>query len=68
MRYDLPTSRWRKSTYSNGGSGSCVETQRTADGLVAVGDSKDRALGAFTFPTSAWNAFVDAAKRSTFAD
>ena len=34
MRYDLPTSRWRKSTYSNGGSGSCVETQRTADGLV----------------------------------
>ncbi|MGW6696116.1 DUF397 domain-containing protein, partial [Rhodococcus sp. NPDC054953] len=26
MRYGLPIARWRKSSYSNGGSGSCVET------------------------------------------
>jgi hypothetical protein len=58
MRHDLPADRWRKSSHSSGGSGNCVEIQATDDGLLAVGDSKDRARGAFTFPTSAWTAFV----------
>lgn len=58
MRYGLPIARWRKSSYSNGGSGSCVETQLTDDGLVAVGDSKDRSRGAFVFPGAAWSVFL----------
>ncbi|WP_308457868.1 DUF397 domain-containing protein [Streptomyces sp. SM12] len=65
MRYDLPTDRWRKSSYSDGGSGSCVEVQVTHDGNLAVGDSKDRALGAFVFPLSAWEPFVSTVKAST---
>jgi hypothetical protein len=58
MRHDLPADQWRKSSYSSGGSGSCVEIQTTDDGRIALGDSKDRALGAFTFPSTAWTAFV----------
>ncbi|MFE9457664.1 DUF397 domain-containing protein [Streptomyces californicus] len=49
-----------KSSYSGDNGGSCVETQPTADGLVAVGDSKDRTLGAHTFGRDQWRAFVAA--------
>ncbi|MFD8944910.1 DUF397 domain-containing protein [Streptomyces californicus] len=49
-----------KSSYSGDNGGSCVETQPTADGLVAVGDSKDRTLGAHTFGRDHWRAFVTA--------
>jgi hypothetical protein len=58
MRHDLPADQWRKSSYSNGGTGSCLEIQATDDGLLAVGDSKDRSQGAFAFPSTAWTAFV----------
>lgn len=40
--------------------GSCVETQVTSDDLVAVGDSKDRGLGAQVFGPASWRVFVDA--------
>lgn len=63
MRHDLPASQWRKSSYSNGGSGNCLETQVTPEGLVAVSDSKDRARGAFTFSATEWGVFVDMVKR-----
>jgi uncharacterized protein DUF397 len=58
MRHDLPADRWRKSSYSSGGSGNCIEIQAADDGLLAVGDSKDRSRGAFAFPATAWTAFV----------
>ncbi|MDT0266901.1 DUF397 domain-containing protein [Streptomyces sp. DSM 44915] len=64
MRYDLPAAKWRKSSYSNGGTGSCVETQLTHDGLVAMGDSKDRARGAFVFAPATWTSFVDHVKKT----
>lgn len=60
MRFDLPEHGWRKSSYSSGDAGACLETQPTDDGLLAVGDSKDRARGAFTFPGAAWSSFVAA--------
>ncbi|MBU7598562.1 DUF397 domain-containing protein [Streptomyces sp. P38-E01] len=63
MRHDLPAHLWHKSSYSNGGSGNCLETQLTADGLVAVGDSKDRTRGAFAFSPTEWAAFVDLIKQ-----
>jgi hypothetical protein len=65
MRTDLPANRWRKSSYSEGGSAQCVVTQDTDDRLIAVGDSKDLARGAFVFPAAAWSAFVQSVKQDT---
>ncbi|GAA1913940.1 DUF397 domain-containing protein [Streptomyces sodiiphilus] len=62
MRYGLPNERWRKSSYSNGGSGNCVETQLTEDGLIAIGDSKDRSQGALVVPAGGWKVFIASLK------
>ncbi|MEV0261565.1 DUF397 domain-containing protein [Streptomyces sp. NPDC050617] len=63
IRNDLPESRWKKSSYSADQGGTCVETQAIDGGLVAVGDSEARALGAFIFLPVAWVEFVGAVKR-----
>ncbi|MFE7115607.1 DUF397 domain-containing protein [Streptomyces sp. NPDC057654] len=68
IRNDLPKDRWKKSSYSGDQGPTCIETQPTDDGLVAVGDSKNRALGAFVFPPAAWAEFVGAVKRGDFGD
>ncbi|MYT40638.1 DUF397 domain-containing protein [Streptomyces sp. ZEA17I] len=60
VRYGLPDSAWVKSSYSGDNGGTCVETQSTPDGRIAVGDSKDRVLGAHTFAPAPWQAFVTA--------
>ncbi|GAB2769339.1 DUF397 domain-containing protein [Streptomyces daliensis] len=62
MRHDLPRDKWQKSSYSPDNGGQCVEKQVTADGLVAVGDSKHRDLGAHTFSPAQWQAFVAAVR------
>ncbi|MGW1206288.1 DUF397 domain-containing protein [Streptomyces cyaneofuscatus] len=62
VRYGLPVSAWVKSSYSGDNGGTCIETQATPDGLVAIGDSKDRALGAHTFAPAQWQAFVTAVR------
>ncbi|MDX2405230.1 DUF397 domain-containing protein [Streptomyces microflavus] len=61
-RYGLPDGAWVKSSYSGDNGGSCIETQSTPDGLVAVGDSKDRTLGAHTFAPAEWQTFVTAVR------
>ncbi|WP_335937065.1 DUF397 domain-containing protein [Streptomyces sp. PTD5-9] len=61
-RHDLPADAWTKSSYSTDNGGECVETQTTPDGLVAVGDSKDRGLGAHTFGPIPWQVFVTAVR------
>ncbi len=66
IRKNLPEGWWKKSSYSGSQQSDCVETQRTADGLVAVGDSKQRALGAFVFPPAVWGEFVRAVRRGEF--
>ena len=38
---DLPSAKWRKSSYSNGNGGACVEVVRDLPDAVAVRDSKD---------------------------
>ncbi|MET8731133.1 DUF397 domain-containing protein [Streptomyces parvus] len=55
-----------KSSYSGDNGGSCIETQSTPDGLIAVGDSKDRTLGAHTFGSEQWRAFVTAVRNGSF--
>ncbi|MET7874716.1 DUF397 domain-containing protein [Streptomyces cyaneofuscatus] len=62
VRYGLPVSAWVKSSYSGDNGGTCIETQSTPDGLVAVGDSKDRTLGAHTFAPAPWQVFVTAVR------
>ncbi|MBT2366152.1 DUF397 domain-containing protein [Streptomyces sp. ISL-10] len=60
MRHDLPEDRWHKSSYSTDNGGNCVQKQKTADGYVAAGDSKNRQLGAHAFAPAVWQEFVTA--------
>lgn len=53
---------WRKSTYSGGNGGSCVETA-SGDGVVMVRDTTDRDGGTLAFPADAWRAFAAGIKR-----
>lgn len=47
---------WRKSTYSGGGGGDCVEV--ASDGGVMVRDTVDRGGFTLAVPASAWSAFI----------
>ena len=51
---------WRKSSYSNGAGGSCVEIKYDLD-AVFVRDSKDRRAGQpiIGLSTGGWNALLD---------
>jgi hypothetical protein len=53
---------WRKSSYSTGSGGACVEVA-SADG-VAVRDTTNRDGGTLTFSTAAWAAFAATIKNS----
>lgn len=59
---DLSRASWRKSSYSNGDGGNCVEVADGLTGIVPVRDSKDPQGPALLFPAPAWTAFVDALK------
>ncbi|MFG2095484.1 DUF397 domain-containing protein [Streptomyces sp. NPDC048612] len=58
----MSTAVWRKSTYSNGDGGNCVEVVDDLPGIVPVRDSKDPHGPAIVFPAAAWSAFVAAVK------
>ena len=58
----LRHARWRKSTYSDGGGGDCLEVADGIPGTVPVRDSKAPAGPALCFPSAAWMTFVDAVK------
>jgi hypothetical protein len=62
---DINLSRavWRKSSYSNGNGGNCVEVARDLPGTVAVRDSKNPHAAALAFPSSAWRGFLADLKR-----
>ena len=64
---DLSAATWRKSSYSNGEGGSCVEVADGFPGLVPVRDSKDPQGPALVFPVESWAAFVVAVKDGVFA-
>ena len=59
---DLSTASWRKSSYSNGDGGDCVEVVDDLPGIVPVCDSKDPHGPAIVFPATAWSTFVAAVK------
>jgi len=58
MGHDIDRAAWRKSSYSGGNGGACVEVADNLPGLVAVRDSKDRTGSVLTFPPAAWAAFT----------
>ncbi|MEU9173314.1 DUF397 domain-containing protein [Streptomyces sp. NPDC048420] len=49
---------WRKSSYSGGSSGDCLEVTDTAHPFVPVRDSKLPTGPAIVFSAPAWSAFV----------
>ncbi|WP_126635808.1 DUF397 domain-containing protein [Embleya hyalina] len=51
---------WRKSTYSNGDQGNCVEVRDDLPGIVPIRDSKDPSIGHLTITTAAWTALTSA--------
>ncbi|MGP3982894.1 DUF397 domain-containing protein [Streptomyces sp. KR80] len=65
---DLCGAKWEKSSYSDGGGGTCVEFTRTfaVSGVVPVRDSKDPHGTALTFSADAWTAFVAAVRAGEF--
>ena len=58
---------WRKSTFSNGGGGECVEIATTPDGGRAVRDTKDLGNGPILrFTAAEWTAFTRGVKAGEF--
>jgi hypothetical protein len=56
---DVTHAVWRKSSYSSGNGGQCVEVARNLPGLVAVRDSKNPEGPALVFTPQEWRAFLD---------
>ncbi|WP_431991160.1 DUF397 domain-containing protein [Streptomyces albogriseolus] len=57
--YDLSEARWRKSTYSDGNGGNCVEVASGLPGAVPVRDSKAGTAGpVIVVGSAAWTEFI----------
>jgi Domain of unknown function (DUF397) len=57
---------WRKSSYSSGQGGNCVEVADLPRGHRAVRDSKNPTGPALTFTVSAWSAFTAGVRAGQF--
>jgi hypothetical protein len=55
-------SNWRKSSYSGGSGGSCVEVADTTANVVMVRDTTDRKGGTLAFTSNAWLRFTSKLK------
>jgi hypothetical protein len=55
---DLTRAAWRKSTYSGGNGGQCIEVATNLPGIVAVRDSKDHERLVLVVRRQEWRAFV----------
>ncbi|WP_225635875.1 DUF397 domain-containing protein [Streptomyces solaniscabiei] len=56
--YELTNARWRKSSYSDGNGGDCVEVADGVPGVVPVRDSKVTDGPVVLVRPAAWVAFV----------
>lgn len=56
--YDLSGAHWRKSTYSNGDGGNCLEVTDGVPGVVPVRDSKVADGSVIVVGAAAWTEFV----------
>lgn len=58
---------WRKSSFSNGNGGDCVEVADLDDGRCAVRDTKDHGNGpTLVFTSREWIAFIAGVKAGEF--
>jgi hypothetical protein len=57
---------WRKSSFSGGEGGNCVEVAESADGGRYLRDTKDRSRPAHYFTSAEWDAFVRGVKVGEF--
>ncbi|WAL70573.1 DUF397 domain-containing protein [Kitasatospora sp. YST-16] len=64
MTTPSPTARWRKSSYSNGNGGECIEVDDANPGHVR--DSKDPSGPVLRFTPAAWASFVSATVAGEF--
>ena len=60
MTTELRGAQWRKSSYSGGSGGNCVEVATNLPGLVAIRDSKHPNGPALVLPPATWQAFTTA--------
>lgn len=58
----MKITQWRTSTYTQNGSGNCVEVG-LAPGVVGIRDTKNRTRGHFMVSRTAWAAFVRSVTR-----
>ncbi|MFJ8753534.1 DUF397 domain-containing protein [Streptomyces sp. NPDC102441] len=63
---DLTAAVWRKSSYSNGDGGACLEIA-DAPGVIPVRDSKLPNGPALLVPYRTWGTFVEAVKAGSIA-
>ncbi|MDT0267700.1 DUF397 domain-containing protein [Streptomyces sp. DSM 44915] len=54
---------WRKSSYSSGNGGECLEVRDDAPGTVPVRDSKVEDGPILNLPAAAWSTFLTLVKR-----
>ncbi|MFK4099676.1 DUF397 domain-containing protein [Streptomyces sp. NPDC019531] len=60
---DLSSALWRRSSYSNGSGGECVEVADGVPGVLPVRDSKkDQDGPVLLFRAASWTAFVTSLK------
>lgn len=64
----LDGATWRKSSFSGGQGGDCVEISRLVDGTTAVRDSKHPDAGVLYFTSAEMDAFLKGAKSGEFDD
>ncbi len=58
MNIDLAGAQWRKSSYSGGSGGNCVEVATNLPGLIAVRDSKNPGPPALLLTPAQWRALL----------
>ncbi|MEV7027250.1 DUF397 domain-containing protein [Kitasatospora sp. NPDC093558] len=67
-RIELNATLWRKSSYSGGNGGDCIEVAPGFPGLVPVRDSKDPQGPALVFPAAAWASFLSGVRVGDFSE
>ena len=55
---DLSAAKWRKSSYSNGTGGECVEVASGLPGVIPVRDSKSQTGPVLLITPAAWSPFI----------
>ncbi|WP_214416724.1 DUF397 domain-containing protein [Sphaerisporangium fuscum] len=63
---DLSGAEWRKSSWSSGDGGTCVEVASNLPGIIAVRDSKNPTGPALIFTPAEWHRFLTYAKAGGF--